>query len=130
VTRTPKDPSPTGGPSAYTVHDLAILAEKVPEAYRELMAEKRNWRRLEWVGLMGQAIGHISGIIALLILGAIAWHAIDRGAATQGASIICTGAVSIVAVFVTGRITARPGRTARENPKELPDHRQSKESAD
>ena len=49
----------------------------------------------------------MSGLVALGCLTVIAWHAIDRGNATQGASIICTGAVSIVAVFVTGRITTR-----------------------
>jgi hypothetical protein len=47
----------------------------------------------------------LSGLVALAVLAAISWHSIDRGDATQGASIICTGAVSIVAVFVTGRLT-------------------------
>jgi hypothetical protein len=41
---------------------------------------------------------------ALSFLAAISWHAIDRGAAVARASIICTGAVSIVAIFVTGRL--------------------------
>jgi hypothetical protein len=41
----------------------------------------------------------------LLLLAGVAWHALDLGDSTQGAAIICTGAVSIVAVFVTGRLT-------------------------
>jgi hypothetical protein len=49
-------------------------------------------------------IGHVSGLIALAMLAAIAWRAVTAGDATQGASIICTGAVSIVAVFVSDRL--------------------------
>jgi hypothetical protein len=106
------------GTREFTARDLTLLAEKAPEAYRELMAEKRNWRRLAWADLIAQTVGHLSGLGALVILAAISWHAIDRGAATQGASIICTGAVSIVAVFVTGRLTSgrtrvSPGETAK-----------------
>jgi len=121
VTRTTsKDSLPTAKRSVeFTTRDLVILAEKAPEAYRELMAEKRNWRRLEWADPIAQTIGHLSGIIALFILAAISWHAIDRGDATQGASIICTGAVSIVAVFVTGRLTGRSAK-ANRNDAELP----------
>jgi hypothetical protein len=93
-----------GKTSELTALDLALLAEKAPEAYRELLAERRNWRRLAWAETLQQILGHVSGLAALVILAAISWHAIDRGDATQGASIICTGAVSIVAVFVTGRL--------------------------
>lgn len=69
---------------------------------------------------MAYIIGHLSGLVALFILAAVSWHAFDRGAAAEGASIICTGAVSIVAVFVTGRLArgrssrGRDGRRARE----------------
>jgi hypothetical protein len=92
--------------SAAELHpgNLALLAEKAPEAYHDLMAERRHWRRLAWASLIAQLVGNISGLLALSGLGAISWHAIDRGDANQGAAIICTGAVSIVAVFVTGRI--------------------------
>ena len=88
-----------------TVKDLALLAEQVPDAYRELIASEASRRRLDWADLIAQVTGHICGLVALLILAAVSWHAIDRGASTQGASIICTGAVSIVALFVTGRTT-------------------------
>lgn len=91
----------------YTVEDLAFLARQVPGAYQQLMANEAGRRRLEWTELIAQITGHICGLAALLILAAVTWHAIDRGASTQGASIICTGAVSIVALFVTGRMTSR-----------------------
>lgn len=88
----------------FTANDLAILAEQAPCVYRDMMANEPNWRRLAWANLIAQIIGHIFGLAALSILAATAWHAINLGAAAQGASIICVGAVSIVAVFVTGRL--------------------------
>jgi hypothetical protein len=97
-----------GGTGAnYAIKDLACLAEHVPDAYRQLIASETTRRRLEWAGLLGQIISHLCGLAALSMLCAVSWHAIDRGAFTQGASIICTGAVSIVALFVTGRVGDR-----------------------
>jgi hypothetical protein len=94
---------------AFTDPAVITLREDAPEIYEHFIsakkAEWRHQRRLAWTGLLAQVIGHLSGLAALACLTVIAWHAIDRGDATQGASIICTGAVSIVAVFVTGRIT-------------------------
>lgn len=90
------------------IDDLAMLAERAPGAYKQLMARETSRRRLEWAGFVAQAAGHLCGLAALAVLAAVAWHAIDRGASTQGASIICTGAVSIVALFVTGRMSVNP----------------------
>lgn len=112
-------PSGSGGRSsasakletAFTDPAVVTLREKAPEIYERFIrakeAEWRHFRRLAWADLLAQVIGHLSGLVALGCLTVIAWHAIDRGDATQGASIICTGAVSIVAVFVTGRVTNR-----------------------
>jgi hypothetical protein len=97
--------------SAFTDPAVVTLRENAPEIYeRFIRAKEVEWRhlhRLAWTDLLAQVIGHLSGLVALGCLTVIAWHAIDRGDATQGASIICTGAVSIVAVFVTGRVTNR-----------------------
>jgi hypothetical protein len=92
----------------WAIDDLAMLAERAPGAYKQLMACESSRRRLEWAGFATQAVGHLCGLAALVVLAAVAWHAIDRGASTQGASIICTGAVSIVALFVTGRVSVSP----------------------
>ncbi len=101
-----------------TVEDLAFLAQQLPGAYQQLVANEASRRRLEWADLAAQITGHICGLAALLILAAVSWHAIDRGAFIQGASIICTGAVSIVALFVTGRTTSRkPGRSPLPEPR-------------
>jgi hypothetical protein len=101
--------------------NLALLAEKAPEAYRDLMAERRHWRRLAWASLIAQLVGNISGLLALFGLGAVSWHAIDRGDANQGAAIICTGAVSIVAVFVTGRIKSESSKSSPNGKNEEDD---------
>jgi len=97
---------------------LVLLAERAPEEFKALA---RTRARLEWADLIAQAMGNLSALVALAILGAISWHAIDRGAATQAASIICTGAVSIVAVFVTGRLTSKRSQSRRTSDEELPE---------
>jgi hypothetical protein len=100
-----------------TVEDLAFLARQLPGAYQQLLAGEASRRRMEWADLTAQVTGHIGGLAALLILAAVAWHAIDRGAFIQAASIICTGAVSVVALFVTGRTASRkPGRSPLPEP--------------
>lgn len=99
--------------TAFTDPAVVALREQAPEIYeRFIKAKEVEWRhlhRLSWADHVAQVIGHLSGLAALGCLTVIAWHAIDRGDATQGASIICTGAVSIVAVFVTGRLTNTRG---------------------
>lgn len=102
---------PAGVETAFTDPAVVTLRESAPEIYeRFIKAKETEWRHLRhlaWTDLLAQVIGHLSGLVALGCLTVIAWHAIDRGDATQAASIICTGAVSIVAVFVTGRLTNR-----------------------
>jgi hypothetical protein len=109
-------PARSDGPSVpapvetvFTDPAVAALKESAPAIYDRFIkakeAEWRNLRRLAWGDLLTQVIGNMSALAALVSLTVVAWHAIDRGDATQGASIICTGAVSIVAVFVTGRVT-------------------------
>jgi hypothetical protein len=112
-------PTATEVKVAFTDPAVITLRESAPEIYERFIKAKevewRHLRRLAWADLIAQVIGHLSGLAALGALTVIAWHAIDRGDATQGASIICTGAVSIVAVFVTGRITnLRSGRKGND----------------
>ncbi|MFC1432230.1 hypothetical protein ACEZDB_16400 [Streptacidiphilus sp. N1-3] len=79
--------------------------------------DQRHRQRLAWAELIAQSIGHATGLAALVVLAVVAWHAFDVGAKTQGAAIICTGAVSIVAVFVTGRRSAdRRAATPQDEP--------------
>lgn len=104
----------SGTDASFNTGDLVLLAEGA--ACRKLMAERR----------IAQLIANVCGLVALFILGAISWHAIDRGDATQGASIICAGAVSIVAVFVTGKLIngyPKNSRNVGETPTDSPDVR-------
>jgi hypothetical protein len=119
-----KQPCQALGLSGHDVEDLALLANQLPGAYQQLIANEASRRRLAWAELIAQITAHICGLAALLILAAVSWHAIDRGASTQGASIICTGAVSIVSLFVTRRTTSlkhskmprpEPGRNKKAN---------------
>ena len=112
TTHKPSSADPSTGDLEFTARELTLLAQKAPAAYQDLMKEKQldqqHRRRIAWGELICQMAGHVSGLIALLVLAGVAWHAFDLGDASQGAAIICTGAASIVAVFVTGRITTKP----------------------
>jgi hypothetical protein len=88
-----------------TVQELATLASLTPDLYREVIRNEANTRRLGWAGLVTYFLGHLFGLAALLMLILVAWHDIDFGHPGQATSIICSGAVSIVAVFVTGKLT-------------------------
>lgn len=107
--RADRPSAPARVETAFTDPAVAALQKEAPEIYERFIkakeAEWRNLRHLAWGDLLTQVIGNLSALAALACLTIVAWHAIDRGDATQGASIICTGAVSIVAVFVTGRVT-------------------------
>jgi hypothetical protein len=104
-------------PGGSDVEELVLLAQQLPGTYQQLIANEASRRRLEWADLIARITSHICGLAALLILAAVSWHAIDRGASTQGASIICTGAVSIVSLFVTKRtISMKHGRSPQSEP--------------
>lgn len=117
--------------NTFTAPETFLLLEKAPEIYERFIkvkqADWRHQRRLAWADLLANLIGHMSGLAALVLLTAVAWHSIDRGYATQGASIICTGAVSIIAVFVTGRLTDRGkhGKATEGNPGSRKDRRRA-----
>lgn len=103
---------PTDKANSATEHnrdELTRLVTDAPDVYQDLMrdlrAAQRHQRLIAWADVIRQAIGNLSGLSALLILAATAWHAIDQGDATQGTAIITSGAVAIVTVFVTGRLT-------------------------
>jgi len=48
--------------------------------------------------------GHVCGLATVGIFALLAKYFVDHDAATQGAWIMGTGAVSIVGVFITGRL--------------------------
>ncbi|MFD9486268.1 hypothetical protein ACFWBX_20255 [Streptomyces sp. NPDC059991] len=87
---------------------LAWLSKECPDVYRELLAQKTkdqvNARRLAWGPIVVQIIGSLSGLAALAGLVLLSWHMSDRNQGPEAAAVVTTGAVSIVAVFVTGKV--------------------------
>lgn len=112
---TPRVPPPPKNKSIGELggRELAWLEQNAPKTYQKLIDADRHQRRQDWADLVAQTIGHIAGLAALSILAVVSWHAFDLHDATQGAAIICTGAVSIVTVFVTGKLTAGSIRNSR-----------------
>jgi hypothetical protein len=103
--------TPPAVPGELDVEKLTWLASNHPEVYKDLLEQrkldqKRNYR-LKWRDLVAQIAGHVCGLGSLVVLAFVSVHAFDSEAPTQGAAIICTGAVSIVTVFVTGRVTGQ-----------------------
>lgn len=73
----------------------------------EIEQEENHRRRMEWAELGQRIFGQVCAFGTVVALAFLARYFVDHGAATQGAAIIVTGAVSIVAVFVTGRFVHR-----------------------
>jgi uncharacterized membrane protein len=71
----------------------------------EVEQEEKHRRRMEWAELCSRVFGQVCAFGTVVVLALLARYFVDRGAATQGASIIITGAVSIVTVFLTNRLT-------------------------
>jgi uncharacterized membrane protein len=73
----------------------------------EIEREEKHRRRMEWADLCQRIFGQVCALGTVVTLAFLARYFVDHGAATQGAAIIVTGAVSIVTVFVTGRLAHR-----------------------
>lgn len=73
----------------------------------EIEQEEKHRRRMERTELGSRIFGQICAFGTVVVLAFLARYLVDHGAATQGASIIITGAVSIVTVFLTNRLARR-----------------------
>jgi uncharacterized membrane protein len=73
----------------------------------EIVQEEKHRRRMEWTELCSRVFGQVCAFGTVVVLASLARYFVDHGAATQGASIIVTGAVSIVTVFLTNRLARR-----------------------
>ena len=73
----------------------------------EICREERHRQRMEAGELCSRFFGQLCAFGSVAVLAVLAKYFVDHDAPTQGASIIATGAVSIVAVFVTGRLSKR-----------------------
>jgi uncharacterized membrane protein len=73
----------------------------------EIEHEEKHRRRMDSAELCSRIFGQICAFGTVVVLTFLAGYYVDHGAATQGASIIGTGAASIVAVFLTSRLSSR-----------------------
>jgi len=85
---------------------------------RDVMAEyfrqddartKAHERLMDYGNFVVRVIGYVCGLTSVWILADVARDYVAAGAATQGATIVISGAVSLVGIFITGRlIRTRP----------------------
>jgi cyanate permease len=73
----------------------------------EIEREEKHRRRTEWAEPCTRVFGQLCAFGTVIVLAFLARYFVDHGAPTQGASIIITGAVSIVTVFLTNRLVRR-----------------------
>lgn len=71
---------------------------------------------MAWGPVIVQLIGSAFGLLALIGLLALSWHMSDHGQGPEAASVVTSGAVSIVTIFVTGKVLQ--GRWSRHTSTE------------
>src|SRR2546423_323216 len=87
---------------------LAGLDNELKSAIvRSVIMDAKHARIQAWVALL---LAFLT-IPSLIIL---SWHFVDKGAATQGAAVITSGAVGLVGLFLGARVTSN--RTRRNQP--------------
>jgi uncharacterized membrane protein len=83
--------------------------EVAPGAFNRIMMEiergQRHKRYLEWAEFASRVFGQLCGLVTVVVLAVLAKYFVDHDAATAGAGIVTAGVASIVAVFITGRLT-------------------------
>jgi len=72
-----------------------------------LEAQQLHTQRIELDALRIRRLGHLLAFLSVLVLAGVASYFVNRGAPTQGAAVIVTGAVAVTGIFVTGRVASR-----------------------
>ncbi|WP_158708554.1 hypothetical protein [Streptomyces sp. NRRL S-244] len=92
---------------------LANLQAENAQVYADVMAawkvDQEEARKTERAAKRVPWICRLIALGALLVMGLLAWHAIDEGAAAEGVTIITSAAASVAFVFITGRLTDQGG---------------------
>jgi uncharacterized membrane protein len=106
--RGPAERRPSSGVKLPTPTQAKQWEEVGPGTFDRIMTEieheEKHRRRMESAELCSRIFGQICAFGTVVVLALLARYFVDHGAATQGASIIVTGAASIVAVFLTSRL--------------------------
>lgn len=90
--------------------DQAKKWEQVsPGAFDRVMAgverAERHEHRMDWADFVLRALGLVSGLAAVVVLGWTAAHFASSGAPTQGLGVFGAGSASIIGAFLTVRRT-------------------------
>lgn len=106
------------------IHQAAIPWASLPtpaklEAYDRARPGTSDWilsmveqhaahsRRIELEAHRVRRLGYFLAFCSIVILGGVAIYFVARGAPTQGAAVLASGAVAITGIFVTGRSVNR-----------------------
>ncbi|UOX89216.1 hypothetical protein MUY14_00790 [Amycolatopsis sp. FBCC-B4732] len=82
---------------------LKLVELRLGQRHDAEVVEARHRRRLEWAWFGFRAASALLGFGALVVFALIAAQFIGHGAPTQASVALGAGAVSVVAIFVTGR---------------------------
>lgn len=93
--------------------------EVAPGTFNRIMTEierrQRHLRRMDMADFVVWIFARLCGLTGVIVLAILAKYFVDKGAPTQGATIVTAGAVSIAAIFVTGRL-AQPRKDTTGEP--------------
>jgi hypothetical protein len=95
---------------------LALVELRLQQRHDTETVENRHRRKLEWAWFGFRVGSALLGFGALLVFALVAVQFIDHGAPVEAGVALGAGAVSVVTIFVTGRV-AGPLFTAAPNPK-------------
>ncbi|QKV80411.1 hypothetical protein [Amycolatopsis sp. Hca4] len=95
---------------------LKLVETRLQQRHDAEVVHHRHRRRLEWAWFGFRVASALLGFGALVVFALVAVQFIGHGAPTQASVALGAGAVSVVAIFVTGR-TAGPLFT-RRSPEE------------
>ena len=82
---------------------LTMVETRLRQRHDEEVVDARHRRRLEWAWFGFRVASALLGFGALVVLALVAVQFINHGAPTQAGVALGAGAVSVVAIFVTGR---------------------------
>ncbi|MEU8639916.1 hypothetical protein AB0C38_47635 [Amycolatopsis sp. NPDC048633] len=82
---------------------LKMVETRLQQRHEGEVVHARHRRRLEWAWFGFRAASALLGFGALVVFALVAAQFIGHGAPTQASVALGAGAVSVVAIFVTGR---------------------------
>jgi uncharacterized membrane protein len=86
-----------------------VAGELLQAVKDDRRAERAHRHHIEWAEYALRVTGVLLGFGSVITMAILAWHFVDAGAPTQGASVLGVGTASVAAIFVTGKYAGRSG---------------------